>query len=296
MIPSNNAKLFTPQLPASTIATSANLESGDMAAPMISTLLMVLVPIAVAVLLGFVLAVWCVRRSSNRQASNECDTEAAPAAAWSNQGRRLSQDVLLQFAPPPEYAYARRGSVVSTSSKIEDEEGDDETYALSVSTGLARLELERVHRMSMFSELTYETTKSTPSPAVQYKRPSDEEIPEILMVSSEVVRIINTPATDVVSSRAEDTPPVKQVGPLKIMFGFVYFERRRWPVAKAAGGRWVWIGENTQVYRGPYDEEVEVTILSGRKDAEAVFHEERLSVQGVDPKLILHWEILLTFF
>ncbi|KAI8621942.1 hypothetical protein BC830DRAFT_1091525 [Chytriomyces sp. MP71] len=167
---------------------------------------------------------------------------------------------------------------------------------LPVAAGPPRPELERVHRVSMFSELTYETDKSTPSPTRQYKRPSDEEIPEILMVSSNIVRVINTPDTDVVSSHVEDTPTAQQISSPKIVFGFVYFEGRRWPVAKAAGGRWVWIGENTQVYRGPHGEEDEVTILSSGMHARAVFDEELSHVQATDPEFIQHWEILLTFF
>ncbi|KAI8621494.1 hypothetical protein BC830DRAFT_1094208 [Chytriomyces sp. MP71] len=60
----------------------------------------------------------------------------------------------------------------------------------------------------------------------------------------------------------------------RLIYGNAAFGGRKWPVAKAIGGRWIWIGTNILVFKGTTDFEDEITVIKSLKMAEAVWEME----------------------
>ncbi|KAJ3266481.1 hypothetical protein HDU77_000581 [Chytriomyces hyalinus] len=250
----------------------------------------IIIPVVLLLLAIVSIIVTCFRRRANAKL---IDAEA-PGNSSDAKNRRPSILNLLQNNPPEAYNYARRSSIVATSQErapLSPQENPNIWFPT--------LRTVDAKRISAFSELTIESASlGLVDPTGYYQRPSEVDAPKVLMISSNVTQISNAPYDDVESVHVEEETPrasASQTAP-KIIFGTIAYETRRWPVAKAVGGRWVWIGENTQVYRGAQDEEGDVVVLHGKEHARAIFEEEKRKPGVTDPKLIEHWEILMSFY
>ncbi|KAJ3238237.1 hypothetical protein HDU81_008219 [Chytriomyces hyalinus] len=250
----------------------------------------IIIPVVLLLLAIASIVVTCFRRHANAKMA---DAEN-PANATDAKNRRPSLLNLLQNNPPEAYNYARRNSIVATAQErapLSPQENPNIWFPT--------LRTVDAKRISAFSELTIESASlGLVDQTGYYQRPSEVDAPKVLMISSNVTQISNAPYDDVESVHAEEETPrasASQTTP-KIVFGTIAYESRRWPVAKAVGGRWVWIGENTQVYRGARDEEGDVVVLHGKEHARAIFEEEKRKPGVADPKLMEHWEILMSFY
>ncbi|KAI8621945.1 hypothetical protein BC830DRAFT_1076770 [Chytriomyces sp. MP71] len=81
-----------------------------------------------------------------------------------------------------------------------------------------------------------------------------------------------------------------------ILFGYSVFDGHKWPIAKAAGGRWVWIGGNDRVYNGD-DDENDVALLATMDEAQKIYHIE-MEKWGelADSVFVENWSLLFAFF
>ncbi|KAI8830125.1 hypothetical protein BJ741DRAFT_621147 [Chytriomyces cf. hyalinus JEL632] len=250
----------------------------------------IIIPVVLLLLAIVSIIVTCFRRRANAKLT---DAEV-PANSADAKNRRPSILNLLQNNPPEAYNYARRSSIVATSQErapLSPQENPNIWFPT--------LRTVDAKRISAFSELTIESASlGLADPTGYYQRPSEVDAPKVLMIYSNVTQISNAPYDDVESVHVEEETPrasASQTAP-KIIFGTIAYETRRWPVAKAVGGRWVWIGENTQVYRGARDEEDDVVVLHGKEHARAIFEEEKRKPGVTDAKLMEHWEILMSFY
>ncbi|KAJ3409324.1 hypothetical protein HDU80_001784 [Chytriomyces hyalinus] len=239
----------------------------------------IIIPVVLLLLAIVSIIVTCFRRRANAKL---IDAEV-PGNSSDAKNRRPSILNLLQNNPPEAYNYARRSSIVATSQErapLSPQENPNIWFPT--------LRTVDAKRISAFSELTIESASlGLVDPTGYYQRPSEVDAPKVLMISSNVTQISNAPYDDVESVHVEEETPrasASQTAP-KIIFGTIAYETRRWPVAKAVGGRWVWIGENTQVYRGAQDEEDDVVVLHGKEHARAIFEEEKRKPGVTDPKM-----------
>ncbi|KAI8621943.1 hypothetical protein BC830DRAFT_1091526 [Chytriomyces sp. MP71] len=78
----------------------------------------------------------------------------------------------------------------------------------------------------------------------------------------------------------------------RLVYGYATFGGRKWPVAKAIGGRWIWIGTNMLVFKGNTDCQDEITEIKSLGMAEAVWELEEK--QGhVNQDFERAWQTLL---
>ncbi|KAI9334078.1 hypothetical protein BDR26DRAFT_867290 [Obelidium mucronatum] len=151
--------------------------------------------------------------------------------------------------------------------------------------------LDNIHqRGSIFSEISCDTvtTNSQHLNTSPVHSVPDRNTPQII-----------SPNHTITSNRGVLTNAIDPNAP-SILLGYVQYNGNRWPVAKAIGGRWVWVGENTQVYRGAEDRDHEVVRLNSAQEARSVYLRELANTDSefsdLQQKLYENWELFLTFF
>ncbi|KAI9334079.1 hypothetical protein BDR26DRAFT_867291 [Obelidium mucronatum] len=81
----------------------------------------------------------------------------------------------------------------------------------------------------------------------------------------------------------------------RVVYGCSVYEGKKWPVAKANGGRWVWIGENGLVFIGEVDDEDDITVIETLQVAEYLYQGEVAIWGQDDARFVENWRLLLQF-
>ncbi|KAI8621944.1 hypothetical protein BC830DRAFT_1163281 [Chytriomyces sp. MP71] len=85
------------------------------------------------------------------------------------------------------------------------------------------------------------------------------------------------------------------VKPSAFVYGCAEYDGRLWPAAKIQNGRWVWVGENANVFSTDEDDEDAIFVLDSVEEARRIFDEE-LTGWNDEEAFVESWELLISFF